>query len=138
MSTSTTNSTAASNPAPTSTATKKRILVVDDNRDSANTLAMLLKISGYETQTAGDGASAIESTADFKPEVILLDIGLPDMSGYDVCKQLRQQTLDPRPKIVAVTGWSADDVQDRGGEDCFDGHLAKPVDFKTLQGLIAG
>lgn len=121
----------------TAPAAKKRVLVVDDNRDSANTLAMLLKISGYETKTAGDGASAIESTADFKPEVILLDIGLPDMSGYDVCKHLRQQPLDPRPKIVAVTGWSADDVQDRGGEDCFDGHLAKPVDFKTLQGLIA-
>ena len=122
----------------TAPVTKKRVLVVDDNRDSANTLAMLLKISGYETKTAGDGASAIESTADFKPEVILLDIGLPDMSGYDVCKQLRQQTLDPRPRIVAVTGWSANDVEEHGGEDCFDGHLAKPVDFKVLQGLIAG
>ncbi len=121
-----------------STAAKIRVLVVDDNRDSANTLAMLLKISGYETQTACDGASAIESTAKFKPEVILLDIGLPDMSGYDVCKKLREQTHDPRPRIVAVTGWDADEVQNRGGDNCFDGHLAKPVDFKALQGLIAG
>jgi CheY-like chemotaxis protein len=128
----------ASNTASSNTTAKKRVLVVDDNRDSANTLAMLLKISGYETKTVGDGASALESTADFKPEVILLDIGLPDMSGYEVCKQLRLQTLDPRPRIVAVTGWSADDVQERAGDDCFDGHLAKPVDFKTLQGLIAG
>ena len=124
--------------APTSNTAKKRVLVVDDNRDSANTLAMLLKISGYETKTAGDGASAIESTAEFKPEIILLDIGLPDMSGYDVCKKLREQPLDPRPRIVAVTGWGADDVQARSGEDTFDGHLTKPVDFKTLQGLIAG
>jgi len=118
---------------------KKRVLVVDDNRDSANTLAMLLKISGYDTKTAGDGASALESIAEFKPEVILLDIGLPDMSGYDVCKKIREQPLDPRPRILAVTGWGADDVQNRsGGEDAFDGHLTKPVDFKTLQGLIAG
>ncbi len=115
-------------------ASKKRVLVVDDNRDSANTLAMLLKISGYETKTASDGASALESTAEFKPEVILLDIGLPDMSGYDVCKKIREQPLDPRPRIVAVTGWGADDVQVRSGEDTFDGHLTKPVDFKTLRG----
>jgi CheY-like chemotaxis protein len=131
-------STSANPATPANTPAKKRVLVVDDNRDSAKTLAMLLKMTGYETQTAADGASAIETTTSFKPEIILLDIGLPDMSGYEVCKQLRQQPLDPRPKIVAVTGWSADDVQDRGGDDCFDGHLAKPVDFKTLQGLIAG
>lgn len=136
MSTASSNNTAASNTSTTTA--KKRVLVVDDNRDSANTLAMLLKFSGYETKTASDGASAIESTAEFKPEVILLDIGLPDMSGYDVCKKLREQTLDPRPRIVAVTGWNAEHVQKSGGEDCFDGHLAKPVDFKTLQGLIAG
>ena len=127
----------ANSPAAEGTAVKKRVLVVDDNRDSARTLAMLLKMTGYETQTAESGASAIESTTSFKPEIILLDIGLPDMSGYDVCKLLRQQPLDPRPKIVAVTGWSSDDVQDRSGDDCFDGHVAKPVDFKVLQGLIA-
>lgn len=126
------------NTAETTPVSKKRVLVVDDNRDSATTLAMLLKISGYETKTASDGATAIESTAEFKPEIILLDIGLPDMNGYDVCKKLRELTHDPRPRIVAVTGWGADEVQDRGGENCFDGHLAKPVDLKTLQGLIAG
>ena len=125
-------------PTPVNTVAKQRVLVVDDNRDSANTLAMLLKLSGYETQTAGDGASAIESTTSFLPEIILLDIGLPDMSGYEVCKQLRQLPLAARPRIVAVTGWSADDVQDRAGDDCFDGHLAKPVDFKTLQKMMAG
>ena len=130
-------STAATTATPETTA-KKRVLVVDDNRDSAKTLAMLLKMTGYETLTAGDGASAIESTTSFKPEIILLDIGLPDMSGYDVCKKLREQPLDPRPKIVAVTGWGADHVQERSGDDGFDGHVAKPVDFKTLQGLIGG
>jgi len=131
-------STSANTASAGSTSVKKRVLVVDDNRDSAKTLAMLLKMTGYETQTADDGASAIESTTSFKPEIILLDIGLPDMSGYDVCKKLREQPLDPRPKIVAVTGWGADHVQERSGDDGFDGHVAKPVDFKTLQGLIAG
>jgi len=128
----------ASNTASPATTAKKRILVVDDNRDSATTLAMLLKLSGYETQTAGDGASALESTTSFLPEIILLDIGLPDMSGYEVCKKMRQLPIDPPPKIVAVTGWNEDDVRERAGEECFDGHLAKPVDFKLLQGLIAG
>jgi len=125
-------------PATQDSAPKQRVLVVDDNRDSAKTLAMLLKMSGYETQTAGDGASALESTASFLPQIVLLDIGLPDMSGYEVCQRMRQLPLDPRPRIVAVTGWNADVVRDRAGDDCFDGHLAKPVDFKTLQKLMAG
>lgn len=125
-------------PADPTPVAKPRVLIVDDNRDSAKTLAMLLQMTGYETETAGDGASALESTASFLPQVVLLDIGLPDMTGYEVCQQLRQLPLDPQPRIVAVTGWNEDVVREQGGEACFDGHLAKPVDFKLLQKVMTG
>ena len=84
---------------------KKRILVVDDNRDSAMTLAMLLKVTGNDTRTAHDGMEAIEQAEAYRPAVILLDIGLPKMNGYDACRRIRAQPWGEDILMVALTGW---------------------------------
>jgi CheY-like chemotaxis protein len=104
-----------------------RVLVVDDNVDAATTLAAMLAISGYETEVTHDGASAVEKAAWYTPAAILLDIGLPDMNGYDVCRAIRDQPYGQDVRIVAVTGWGAAEDRTRSAEAGFDAHLVKPV-----------
>lgn len=116
----------------------RRILVVDDNRDSADSLAMLLALHGHETETAHDGAAAIEGIARRRPDVVLLDIGLPSLSGYDVCRRVRQESWGDDVVIIAVTGWGQEEDRRRSEEAGFDGHLVKPVDFEQLFELIRG
>lgn len=113
-----------------------RILVVDDNRDSATALALLLKLTGNETCTAYDGLEAVNSAATFRPDVILLDIGLPKMNGYDACRAIRAQPWGAKITIVALTGWGND--EDRGNEEAagFNGHLTKPVDLDVMMKLL--
>ena len=114
-----------------------RILVVDDNRDAADSLAMLLRITGHETHTAHDGAEAVAAAARLEPEVILLDIGLPRLDGYEACREIRQQAWARDAMIVALTGWGQDDDRRRSSEAGFDAHLVKPVDHTELLALIA-
>ncbi len=114
-----------------------RILVVDDNRDSADSLGIMLELMGHEIRTAHDGLAAIETAESFRPDIILLDIGLPRMSGYDVCSRLREQPWSANTLIVALTGWGQTDDQRRSQEAGFDYHLVKPVDMSILNRILS-
>jgi signal transduction histidine kinase/CheY-like chemotaxis protein len=122
---------------PLPTISRRRILVVDDNRDAASSLAMLLKILGHETQMAHEGQEALDLAATYQPEIVLLDIGMPQMSGYDVCRRLREQPTGSEMVIVAVTGWGQDSDRQRSVEAQFDGHMVKPVEPRALIEMLA-
>ena len=115
----------------------RRILVVDDNRDSADSLAMILKLSGHETHLAYDGLAALEAAQNVCPEVVLLDIGLPRVNGFDVCRQIRAQSWGKTLVMVALTGWGQDEDRRRVIEAGFDHHLVKPVNFDVLNRILA-
>jgi signal transduction histidine kinase/ActR/RegA family two-component response regulator len=122
---------------PALTAKGLRILIVDDNRDAAGMLAMLLQFSGHETHMAHDGVEAVEATTKLQPDVILLDIGLPRLNGYEAARKIREQQEQPgRPLLVAVTGWGQDEDRRRTEEAGFDAHLVKPVDEAALRKLL--
>jgi PAS domain S-box-containing protein len=116
---------------------RRRILVVDDNADAVNSLAMVLRRMGHDIHTAQDGLEAVHAAATFRPEVILLDIGLPKMNGYDVAQQIRQQPWDKKVAIIAVSGWGQEEDKRRALEAGFDHHLTKPVDPAALSRLLA-
>ncbi len=122
-------------PAPAS-AGACRVLVVDDNRDAADSVALLLSFAGHLVEVAYDGEEALVRTRDFQPQVMLLDIGMPGMNGYDVCRGVRQQQDGHRVRIVALTGWGNEDDRKRSLEAGFDAHLVKPVNEATLKAII--
>ena len=113
------------------------MLIVDDSDDGAESLAMLLQFDGHETHKAHDGVSAIEAAERLKPDVILLDIGLPRLNGYEVCSRIRQTTWGKGLTIVALTGWGQEEDRDRSTGAGFDAHMVKPVDHDVLMKLIA-
>lgn len=113
-----------------------RILVADDNRDAADTCAALLEISGHHVQTAYSGRQALELAASFRPHAVLLDIGLPDLSGYALAKHIRESSWGQRTRLVAVTGWGQSEDRRRAYEAGFDHHLAKPVDPEALESAL--
>jgi PAS domain S-box-containing protein len=114
-----------------------KLLVVDDNADTVETLATLLELRGYSVFTATDGASALASVRAHQPRLILLDIGLPDMSGYDVARQIRAHLgLPVQPVLIALTGWGQDDDRRRAVDAGFDEHLTKPADPAALSALL--
>ena len=115
----------------------QRILVVDDNRDATETLAALLQLSGHETATAYDGKSAIEIAESFRPDVLLLDIGMPELNGYEVARRVRALPWGGDTTLVALTGWGQEDDRRRSQEAGFDAHLVKPVDHAQLMQLLA-
>jgi len=119
-------------------ATRRRILVVDDNWDSATSLVMLLGSSGNEMQTAHDGLEAVEAAGIFRPHVVLLDIGLPKLNGYEAARQIREQPWGKDMVLVALTGWGQEEARQKSRDAGFNGHLTKPVDFPSLEKLIAG
>ena len=115
-----------------------RILIVDDNHDSADMLATLLRFAGHETFAAHDGSAAVEVAAKLDPDVVLLDIGLPILNGYDAARRIReQQGQQRRPLLIALTGWGQDEDRRRSEEAGFDAHLVKPVDDAVLGRLLA-
>jgi len=116
---------------------KHRILIVDDNRDGADSLALLLRFMGNETRTAYDGQEGVEAAADFRPAVVLLDIGLPRLNGYDACRHIRSQPWGQNLIVIAVTGWGQDEDRRLTREAGFDHHLVKPVNPKDLMQLLA-
>ncbi|MDB5391888.1 MAG: multi-sensor hybrid histidine kinase [Planctomycetaceae bacterium] len=116
---------------------KLRILVVDDNRDGAASLAMFLSILGNNTRTAHDGLEAVELADAFRPDVIVLDIGLPKLNGYDACRKIRSQPWGQKMMIIAATGWGQEEDRRRTKEAGFDHHLVKPIEPNTLQALLA-
>jgi DNA-binding response OmpR family regulator len=111
------------------------VLVVEDYPDAAATTAMLLESYGFRVQVAGDGAAAVRIAETFRPQVVLLDIGLPGPDGYAVGRQL-QEVLTLKPRIIAVTGYGGEAYRNRSQEAGFDHHLLKPVDPATLLALI--
>ena len=115
----------------------RRILIVDDNVDSADSLAMLLNLVGHEVWTAYDGASGILAAVEHRPQVILLDIGLPRMDGYEVARRLRQDPRTSGVTLVAMTGYGQPEDRRRTGEAGFDHHLVKPADLDELAELLA-
>jgi CheY-like chemotaxis protein len=113
------------------------VLVVDDNADVAGALAMLLEILGNRVEIAHSGAEALTLLEHFHPRLALLDIGLPDIDGLELARRLRERVPDPnRLLLVAVTGYGHEEARDRSFAAGFDQHLAKPVDLRTLQGLL--
>jgi signal transduction histidine kinase len=114
-----------------------RILVVDDNRDSAKSLTMLLKLMGHEVDTAHDGLEAVGRAAKFQPDVILLDIGMPGLNGYEAARRIREQQPRSGVRLVALTGWSQDEDRRRSEQAGFDAHLVKPVNLSALKKLLA-
>lgn len=119
------------------TPSRRHILVVDDNRDSAESLATLLRLTGNEASVAYDGEQAIEAAARQRPDVILLDIGLPRLNGYDVCRRIREHRWAQNVLIIALTGWGQKEDRRKSAEAGFDGHLVKPVDHAELMRLLA-
>ncbi len=115
----------------------RRVLIVDDDTDSAASLAMLLQLSNHETYTAHDGLEALEAVERLQPEVVLLDVGLPKLSGYEVCRRIRQQPWAKNILIVAITGWGLAEDQQKSNEAGFDAHIVKPPDYDTLERLLS-
>jgi CheY-like chemotaxis protein len=115
-----------------------RILVVDDNNDGAKSLALLLQAMGHDARTVHDGLEAVEAAAEFRPEVVLLDIGLPRLNGYEVARRIRAQPWSASMVLIAQTGWGQEEDQRRSKEAGFNFHLVKPVDPTDLEKLLAG
>ncbi|MBC7983075.1 MAG: PAS domain S-box protein [Candidatus Obscuribacterales bacterium] len=113
-----------------------RVLVADDNVDAATSLALMLKIKGNEVRTARDGLEAVHVAEVFSPEVVLLDIGMPELNGYEACRQIRQQHDSGTILIVAMTGWGQEEDKLRSQQAGFDHHLVKPVDVSILEKLL--
>lgn len=115
----------------------RRILVVDDNLDAAEGLAMLLSLRGHEVATAYDGPSAIEQARKVQPDVVLLDIGLPRLDGFEVARRLREEHPSRPMLLVALTGYGQERDRVRAREAGFDHHLLKPVRLEMLEQLLA-
>jgi PAS domain S-box-containing protein len=117
---------------------KTRILVVDDNADSADALGRLLSLMGHDTAMEYDGPSALRRAQAFRPDVVLLDLGMADMDGFEVCRRLREHApaTTTKPTIVALTGWGRREDLERTEQAGFDGHLVKPVDREALERLL--
>ena len=122
--------------APQPTSAKRRILVVDDNEDAASSLAALLRLSGHEVQVSYDGESALRLSGAMLPDIVVLDLGMPGMNGYEVARRLRQSAAAKLPRIIALSGYGAEADRIESRRAGFDHHLTKPVQLETLQGLI--
>jgi len=115
----------------------RRVLVVDDNADAARTLDKLLGSLGHQTRVAYSGAEALNMAVEFRPDIVLLDIGMPDVDGYEVARQLRNLESQPAFRIVAVTGWGQEPDRQKAKEAGFDVHLVKPVDANELTRILS-
>jgi CheY-like chemotaxis protein len=116
---------------------ERRILVVDDNRDSATSMAMMLELMGNEVQTAHDGIKAVEMAEAFRPQAILMDVGMPKRNGYDATRRIREKPWGQKMIIIALTGWGQDMDRAQSKAAGCDGHLVKPVHLPDLEKLLA-
>ncbi|MBM4068599.1 MAG: PAS domain S-box protein [Planctomycetes bacterium] len=116
---------------------RRRILIADDLRDSVESLAMLLRLTGHDIQTANDGLEAVQCAATFRPDVVLLDIGMPKMNGLEAARYIRQQPWGKEMLLIALTGWGQEDNKRQTAEAGFDHHFTKPVDASVLENLLA-
>ncbi len=111
---------------------------MDDNRDSAISLGMMLELMGNEVRTAHDGLEAVKAAEVFRPDVVLMDIGLPKLNGYEAARRIRGQTWGGDMVLIAVTGWGQEDDKRRSKEAGFNFHMVKPVEPAALEKLLAG
>ena len=124
-------------PAPTASV-RRRILIADDNKDAAESLSMVLELAGHEVRVAHLGRTALSLAQAFRPDTALLDIGMPDLSGYEVARDLRREPWGTRIQLIALTGWGQENDRRRAIEAGFDHHLTKPIDPDQLEAVIAG
>ena len=122
---------------PVTANASRRILVVDDNRASAKSLTQMLKLAGHDVHTAYDGLEAVEAATAIRPGVILLDIGLPKLNGYEVARRIREQPGGDKLTLIALTGWAQDTDKQRARESGVDHHLVKPLRHADLNALLA-
>ncbi len=115
----------------------RRVLVVDDNVDSAESMAMILKLSGHEVALAHDGGQALEVARTFQPDVVFLDLGMPNVNGYDAARLIRKEPWGERIMLVALTGWGQEEDKRRTSAAGFDLHVVKPIDFAKLDALVS-
>jgi CheY-like chemotaxis protein len=127
---------ASKSPVTHSATRRFKILVVDDNHDSALSLAMMLSIMGHDTRTAHDGESAVATAETFLPDVVLLDIGLPKLNGYEVAQRIRKTSWGATMYLIAVTGWGQDEDRQRSSEVGLNLHMVKPVEPSALEKLL--
>ncbi len=116
----------------------RRILVVDDNTDSADSLGQLLEMLGNEVRTAYDGEAGVRAAGEFRPAVVLCDIGMPKVNGYEACRRIREQPWSRDMVMVALTGWGQEDDRKKSSDAGFDFHLVKPVETAALMKLLVG
>jgi CheY-like chemotaxis protein len=121
----------------TTAATKRRVLIVDDNADALASLGMVVRALGSETFDAHDGLEAVESASNLRPDVILMDIGMPKLNGYDAARRIRQQPWGRDVLMVATTGWGKEEDRQQSKEAGFDFHLVKPIELGAVQELLA-
>jgi CheY-like chemotaxis protein len=111
-------------------------LVVDDSVDAAESLAMLLAFEGHETHKAHDGADAVRTAERVRPDIVLMDIGLPILNGYEACRRIRNQAWGAPITMVAITGWGQEEDREQSNAAGFDLHLVKPVDHDELLRVV--
>jgi CheY-like chemotaxis protein len=126
----------AGNETPAGRATPRRVLIADDNKDAADSLAMLLRLEGHAVTVAADGREALTAFATLLPEVAVLDIGMPELDGYEVARQVRQRPRGPEVLLIAVTGWGQEADKARALAAGFDHHFTKPVEPERLSQLL--
>ena len=114
----------------------RRVLLIDDNLDAAESLAQLLSLSGHDARTAADGAKGVALAAEFKPEVVFCDLGLPGMNGYEVARQLRGLPFGRDMVLAALTGYGQPGDRERTAQAGFDAHLVKPVDPAVIENFV--
>jgi CheY-like chemotaxis protein len=122
---------------PAARGSRRRVLVVDDLRDSADALALMLEMDGHEVRTAYDGAEAARAAMEFQAEVVLLDIGMPILNGYDAARRIREQCGSQEILLIAITGWGHEENRRRTKEAGFDLHLVKPIEPDLLRQVMA-
>jgi CheY-like chemotaxis protein len=114
----------------------RSVLVVDDNKDAAESLAMLLQFEGCSVSTAADGAEALDAFDRMHPEIVLLDIGLPDIDGFEVARRIRSRQGPQKVMLIALTGWGQEQDKKRAAQAGFDEHLTKPLNLDLLRMLM--
>ena len=123
--------------APLARTSRRRILIADDNQDAMETLKLLLEMDGHEIHTAPDGEAALALADRTTPEVMLLDLGMPGFSGFEVAARIRERSWGNEVMLIAITGWGQAEDRRRSLEAGFNHHLTKPIEFETLQELLS-
>ena len=124
------------NPPVAPPAVRRRVLVVDDNLDAAESLAILMRLAGHEVRMAFDGIEAVKTAETFQPHIVFLDLGLPKLSGSEAARQIRQHPWSQGMILVALTGWGHDKDRRKSREVGFDDHLVKPANLEDLTKII--